>query len=356
MLYKDYRREKVLRYLDSLKYGWRKFPPSLQIGLTDHCFNRCVMCGHWKRENKSIMDLPILLSFLSAAKEMGLETVCYSGGDPFAYPVNGLIRLIEHHQKLGISYGFITSGFCNSDLVQHLKSAEFVRVSLDSVDAEMYKDSRGGVALDKVMESIGEMLWSEVNVGFGITAHRINVAGIEDVLRYAIKTGVSEVRVWPCREVPDLVMTANQTRRLSGVLSKYADILDLTNVSNNLKETAYSLVSGERVGLSFDQCYACLYQLFIHPNADVYPCCITAGDTQDTSHCDPLFNIKMLSETELLSNSDTADLFAIYWNRIMDYHSIKIANLPAICRRNCIPRLSTINHFAGKEMNRKLFL
>ena len=43
--YHSYRESKVVRYIDSIKSGLREFPPSLQIGLTDHCFNRCITCN-----------------------------------------------------------------------------------------------------------------------------------------------------------------------------------------------------------------------------------------------------------------------------------------------------------------------
>jgi len=353
MTYRDYRKEKVLRYLDSLKYGWRKFPPSLQVGLTDRCFNKCVMCGHWKREVKSEIDVDKLIMFLRFAKMRGLETVCYSGGDPFKYPAEKLSKLIDFHIDTGIAYGFITAGYIPVSYDVDLASADFVRVSLDSVDEHVYAKSRGGVKFRHVIESVDNMLFNGVKVGLGITLHKLNYNNVSDVFDYAVKRQIGEVRVWPCREVPKIGLDTIDALKLGKILYKYADIFDLVDVSNNLRETADNLViNSETLGLEFTRCYACFYQLFVHPNCDVYPCCITAGDTQDASHCAPLFNFSNIDE-----NDQVKWKFDGYWDDARRWNkNILGKHLPPICSRNCIPRLSTINHFAELEINKSLFL
>src|SRR4030065_170754 len=135
--------EKIARYLDSLKYGWRKIPPSLQIGITDHCFNKCIMCGHWQRPNKSVLAWHDLMPFLAQAKGKGLESVCYSGGDPFTY--YAINDVMEWHMNNDIKFGFITGGYVPSSIdMSLLKCAQWVRVSLDAIGCDAYANIRGG--------------------------------------------------------------------------------------------------------------------------------------------------------------------------------------------------------------------
>src|SRR4030067_1172532 len=160
--------EKIARYLDSLKYGWRKIPPSLQIGITDHCFNKCIMCGHWQRPNKSVLAWHDLMSFLAQAKGNGLESVCYSGGDPFTY--YAINDVMEWHMNNDIKFGFITGGYVPSSIdMSLLKCAQWVRVSLDAIGCDAYANIRGGVLFSEVDNSIKSMIRYGVNVELGIT-------------------------------------------------------------------------------------------------------------------------------------------------------------------------------------------
>src|SRR5579883_97485 len=83
--YRDRKENQVIRYIDAVKYGWRTFPVGLHLSLTDHCYNKCITCGHWVRPNKRRYPLSPLLRLLNFGKERGLESVVYTGGDPFAY-------------------------------------------------------------------------------------------------------------------------------------------------------------------------------------------------------------------------------------------------------------------------------
>ena len=336
--YHSYRESKVVRYIDSIKSGLRVFPPSLQIGLTDHCFNRCITCGHWKRSEKHSINKYHLLDLLNSGKSKGLETVCYSGGDPFAYPYTN--EIMEWHLENDVDFGFIASGYIPPSIDNSLLShARWVRVSLDAYGKADYSICRGGVDFDKVMKSLHHMLSSvhSVNVELGITIHKFNWDKLRPLLEYAADNYIKNIRFWVARHEDSIKPPANDLRH---VLVDHLAWANKEELNTNIEDTLTIMDNGdnEYSGLEFDSCYACLFQAFVAPDSSVYPCCIIAGDTEASSHLEPIGNI---------SGGEFP------WHAAKNFNASK---LPEICKTGCITRLITVNHFASKHWHDKHFI
>jgi MoaA/NifB/PqqE/SkfB family radical SAM enzyme len=350
MDYREYRNGKIIRYLDSLKYGWRKFPPSLQIALTDKCYNHCSMCGHWKREKFYTAKADDLLTFLSMGRTKGLETVCYSGGDPFAYPLGMLKRVLRWHVKNFVRYGFITSGYLrpkfrkDKELLTLLARAAWIRVSLDAVSEPIYSKIRGGVKVQEVIDSVRLLSDEDCRIGLGITVQKANQHHLSDIMEFAYGLrNVNEVRCWVVRENPDKV--PDDVAFVSDIFDRWANIFKHIDVDDNLEGAKRDLVGGEGEGLPFGRCYACLYQMFIDASGEVFPCCIIGGDTESNNHGNSFGNIYKKGWN-----------WRHIWNRAQIYNRRIFKDLPDICQRNCITRLRTINCYAAKHWNEKHFL
>lgn len=329
---------KALHYADSLSKGFRLFPPSLQIGVTDHCFNTCIMCGHWKREEKHILKFESLKRFLNIGKSLGLETVCYSGGDPFAYA--DLNRLMRWHIRNNVDYGFITAGylpkFVDPELVSH---ARFVRISLDSISH--YDTCRGGVPFKLVDESIRKL--RESRLCLGITITKYNYKDLEELVNYAILHNFAEVRSWVVRHELDL-LPKDQTQLLQSLVF-LSEMLDDAKIENNFDTAIDALTDGENI--SFPHCKATLYQLFINADGSIYPCCIVAGDTEDSSHAPAFGSINDISSIREWKEK---------WELIRWFSTLPKESLYPCCKSGCIPRLSYLNKYASTYFNKKEFI
>lgn len=337
--YENYRRDKILRYMDSIKNGWRKFPPSLQVATTDYCFNKCITCGHWQREDKKMINLGQYLAFLKGAAFRGLESVCYSGGDPFCYPY--IAEIMDWHIANGVKYGFICSGYFDKSKIsaQALQQASWLRVSLDSLDN--YKECRGGITIEKVKQSIEWAVENEIDIRFGITVHRYNCNEMIKLFDYALRLEIKEVRVWVVRNREELKLSAEQTERLKKALTEYAGVFDGFSVSNNLALTKKILI-GEKESFPFTKCFAVLLQLFIAADGKVYPCCITAGDTESKVQSAPLGRL--------------GEGFVTLERAAEKHLNKSLSELPPICSTNCIARLSSINYFTEQFLSRGEFI
>jgi len=315
------RENKIIRYIDSIKNGWRKFPPSLHIELTDHCFNKCIMCDHWKRDYKTALNTQALIAFLENGKKKGLESVCLSGGDPFAYP--GINDIMCWLSKNEIAYGIVTAGHVPYHIsYSFIKKAKWVRVSLDATNNSDYKKCRGGaVSFDNIHNSVKHMNEYGVNVQFGITIHKHNIEDLEAIYLYANKHGSRT----------DARLVYDHAKKLSIRNDEIGDVKRLSK--------KYLVNFDDYSPTHIEVCYACLYQNFIRADGGIFPCCILAGDTQLTTAAD-------------------VNLGSIYTNEMSwtKYFSCNRSDtVKKICNKLCIKRLDTINNTVHNKINERNF-
>jgi len=290
------RTAKIARYAPEIRGGRRQVPVSFQVALTDSCFNRCIGCGHPDRDQKKMApgmwcefldDLPVLP-----------ESVCYSGGDPMAYPYFN--EVMSWHLQNEIEFGCTITGYVPKTIdMGLLAQAAWIRVSLDALDPEVYAKVRGKTSVHKVLASIDKMLDAGVNVELGITLHPDNEGELPALKEWAKEKGITEI-------------FAHYVYPQSNPMWEDIDLED-------------------RGVMSFKTCKAALHQLYIDSDGSVYPCCVTAGDTRSQAQGAALGNI-------------FRDQWAWIWLNVVHYSELKRSKLPEICQTCCVKRLSEINH------------
>ncbi len=299
----DRKTAKVALYHHRVKGGRMGAPVSLQVALTDACFNRCIMCDHPSRTQHA-MPLNDWLRKLEAFSGYGVESVCYSGGDPMAYA--GFNDVMRAHVELRMAFGMTITGYAPPTIdMGLLRQAAWVRCSLDAVTPEVYAKVRGKIAVGKVLASMERMIAAGVNVAISGTLHADNESDWPNVLAWADAHGVTDIETHHIEPV--------SAPRAMRVPEKW-----------------------ERKIEPFQNCHAVFYQLYIDAQGDVYPCCITAGDTHDAPQAYKVGN-----------------LWADHWDRaiwpnVINYAKLSYQELPRVCRECCIQRLSQINHVCGR--------
>lgn len=288
---------KIARYAHEVEGDWREVPISFQVALTDSCFNRCIGCGHPSRVQTRMPD-GAWIDFLEHLPAELPESVCYSGGDPMAYPYFN--KIMQWHVNTGVKFGCTITGYVPKSIdMRLLAKASWIRVSLDAIDSDVYAKVRGKTPLAKVMKSIDDMLEAGVNVELGVTLHPANEDQLPRIKAWAKYKGIKNIDV------------------------RYA-----YPQSNPLWE---DVDLETRAVMPFNTCKAALHQLYIDSDGSVYPCCITAGDTRDGPRARSLGNIFIGSWSKI-------------WAEAIVYSKIKRAHLPEVCRTCCIKRLSEINY------------
>lgn len=149
----------------------------LRISITDKCNLKCVYCMPSKglkffKESEVLTDEEIV-RFVRIARKHGLRKVRITGGEPLVR--KNIIQLVSSLKKTGIhDLSLTTNGMLLSRLAGDLKQAglDRVNISLDTMDAKIYREITKEGDIERVWESIREA--ERVN----LTPVKINVVPI----------------------------------------------------------------------------------------------------------------------------------------------------------------------------------
>ena len=337
----DTKKYKILRYADSIVRVFRKFPPSLHIALTDHCWNKCPTCGHHKRRRKDVLNWPQLENLLKYAAFYDLETVCFTGGAPLRY--QDINKAMELCLTLGVDYGVVTSGYCPPWVNQRLLAgARWVRCSIDAVDQKQYATVRGGgITWDQVCGSLQKLFMAGANLQVFTTISSHNELALNDLYKWLFghKEMFSELRARPAYKHTDETSKPNDITRISIVLGYWAKKFSDADIITNFTASQFD-------PLPIQRCMAVKYQLFIGADGYVYPCCIAAGDTEASNRVKPFGHIKYVPQGAGQPNKP--------WQQCLDnidaWTWASSTKLPRICLGECAPRFNEINTMWDTEL------
>lgn len=202
---------KILCHPDKMKAileGSRTAPLYVRIKPTNVCNQNCWYCVYAndkvidnrnvnKRETIPWNKMQEIISDLS---EMGTKAIAFSGGgDPLCYP--DIIKAIELIRKKNIDYAMITNGQdLGSDEREVLKEAKWVRISLDSINADMYQKIRGVGTFDRVIENIKCFANEKSNncvLGVNYVVTQDNYNDVYEMCKLLFNIGVDNIKFSP---------------------------------------------------------------------------------------------------------------------------------------------------------------
>ena len=153
----------------------------LRISVTDRCNLRCTYCmpeGAPEDPPYRLLTVSEILSVVRAVKDMGVEHIRLTGGEPLIRPE--LTEIIRGIRDLGVpDIALTTNGTLLSAMARSLKDAGLTRVnvSLDSLDPEVFrKITRTGEVAD-VLSGIDAAIAAGLNP---VKANVVVMAGIND--------------------------------------------------------------------------------------------------------------------------------------------------------------------------------
>ena len=152
----------------------------LRISVTDRCNHNCVYCVpeaafayKSQRDNLTYVQIE---SLVRTAARMGISKVRLTGGEPLVR--KGIEQLVA---RLAIIEGIgevcmTTNGSLLSDMAERLKRSGLgrVNISMDSLDAERYREITRGGDLREVIEGIEAAIKAE------LTPIKINMVVLDD--------------------------------------------------------------------------------------------------------------------------------------------------------------------------------
>ncbi len=104
----------------------------MDVALSEYCNLTCQMC---RRPSEALfMDKDLCKRVLSEAREVGLETVSFSGGEPFVHPA--IEEILTHAFSLGIKVQLVTNGtLIKREKLEWLSQLDCMTVSVDGLES-----------------------------------------------------------------------------------------------------------------------------------------------------------------------------------------------------------------------------
>ncbi len=178
---------------------------SIYLYLTDRCNLRCRHCWieplyyEGRKDDSTEFDLKFLKKAIEDAKEIGLNRVKLTGGEPFLR--RDILDIIAYLHAQNITVDIETNGtLIDKEICAVLKAngVNQVSVSLDSMTAEQHETFRGvkGCYHD-ALKGLSLLTESGINTQLIMTLYKENISEIERLVDLSSRMGVGSVKINP---------------------------------------------------------------------------------------------------------------------------------------------------------------
>ncbi|MBF0107294.1 MAG: radical SAM protein [Deltaproteobacteria bacterium] len=165
------------------------------------CNARCLACGYWRHTHNKFLSASTFDKLLPFIKKNKLKNVTWSGGEPTLH--KKLPDMMRRLSQLGIKNTLITNGITLNTVLANISPfLDHVILSLDAVDAKMYKKIRGVDCFRNLMQlpQIIQKHSSQTTVSICCLLQRHNIDFVMRFLNLAVKLKINSVAFL----VPDL--------------------------------------------------------------------------------------------------------------------------------------------------------
>lgn len=158
----------------------------MDIALSEYCNLTCQMC---RRPSETLfMEEELCKKAITEAAELGIETISFSGGEPFVHPA--IWRLLEHAFAAGVKVQTVSNGtLIKEDKLDFLSQLDCLTISVDGTEAvhDHIRQRKGTWA--RTMRTLGWLAKSKLQWGTNTVMQRDNHHVLEESFRHIQKLG-----------------------------------------------------------------------------------------------------------------------------------------------------------------------
>ncbi len=230
---------------------------------------------------------------LELAKEMadfGLESVAFSGGEPFLHP--DFTKITERVRELGLSVQVATNGtLITSKEANWLNEIQAgVQVSLDGSNSEIHDYMRPGHnAFDRTISGIKALVETGQEITVGTVLSSINIDDIYNIIRLAQELGVAHFRLIPFvpkgrgEHYTHLEVQPKKVEKVTKGLCKLRNELDISIADLEFEEMIRGNLCSDPLDLSQPLgCSGAVSYGTITPVGELLPCHFFEGVRADS--------------------------------------------------------------------------
>ncbi len=209
--YSPYNELKVFHHIDRIEGlldGKRVAPIYIRIKPTNVCNQNCFYCVYANDQvydgrivdKRESIEWNCLEKTLYELADMDVKAVTFSGGgEPLCY--HSIQKALELVQKLGFNYSMISNGQAlEGENAELLRNAKWVRISLDSSQANSYERSRKVNTYHKVIKNIEQFAKykkDDCTLGINCVITKENAMEIYDICKLAKGLGTDNIKLSP---------------------------------------------------------------------------------------------------------------------------------------------------------------
>jgi MoaA/NifB/PqqE/SkfB family radical SAM enzyme len=211
-------------------------PYHVQWLLTKRCNYRCRGCNVWRKQDGDELSADEVKRGLDILKELGVIEIVFSGGAPLLRDDIG--EIIDYASNF-----FVTTVYDNGSLalerMSAVRKADFVAISLDTLDAEKNDHAKGVKgSWNKAMKTIETLHNEGIQVSVSPTISQLNLYEVAHLTEYFVQR---DIPVWYCLYSYDSSVDSEQLFKI-GKKNEELEIadreamVDLCDSLNNMKK------------------------------------------------------------------------------------------------------------------------
>jgi MoaA/NifB/PqqE/SkfB family radical SAM enzyme len=208
-------------------------PYHVQWLLTRKCNYRCRGCNVWRKQEGDELSAEEVKKGLDVLKELGVIEVVFSGGAPLLRDDIG--EIIDYASNF-----FVTTVYDNGSLaaekISALRKADFVAISLDTLDAEKNDHAKGiKGSWNTAMKTIEALRSEGIQVSISPTISQLN---LHEILRLTEHFVQRDIPVWYCLYTYDSSVDSDQLFKI-GKKNEELEIADreaMVNLCDSLED------------------------------------------------------------------------------------------------------------------------
>jgi len=187
------------------------YPVVFEISPTGFCNQNCVYCCSKQFQSRTMLSEVQLTYAINQISELALAITFTGGGEPLLNP--WLPYAITYAKKKGLSVGIITNGsnFSEENNKAIIDNAKFCRISLDSIDPEVFKEIRKPKVYDlpEIISSIKKMVErkrhtrSSILIGLHIVWYNQTRMDIKNTVKFFSNVGIDFLQIRPVDNIPN---------------------------------------------------------------------------------------------------------------------------------------------------------
>lgn len=265
----------------------------ISIEIIRRCPNNCLHCSsNSGRDCEDIIHINKFMNVVNDAMELGLQTVCFSGGEPFLHP--DILNMIDYVHKKGLHSYIYTSGIIVDDNGNRITLPEKMLFEISGKVTKLIFNIEASnpctynliMGTTNCFDLMKQSVINAVKCGIITEAHfvpmKLNVNEVELVISLCEELGISKISFLR------LVLHGRAFDNESRIALNTEEINSLKTKLNQIKKTnGFNIRVG--VPLSEDEnkhsCEAAKGKLNIKYDGYVYPCEVFKNNRVKMDEC-----------------------------------------------------------------------